>query len=101
VIMECVLAAVLPVTSASPRSAWDIGGAIGNMVYLVPCAPAPTSVYIALPQGPTNHILVGRSRSGCEKGSHRAVGLDRVEINLPKQGSRRSVLLFRTEWFIK
>jgi hypothetical protein len=73
---------VLPVTSASLRSAWDIGGAIGNMVNLVPCASAPTSVYIALPQGPTNHILVGRPRSGREKGSRRADGLDRVEINL-------------------
>jgi hypothetical protein len=50
--VECVLAAVLPVTSASPRSAWDIGGAIGNTVNLVPCAPTPTSIYIALPQGP-------------------------------------------------
>jgi hypothetical protein len=49
----------LPVTSASPRSAWDIGGAIGNTVNLVPGAPALTSIYIALPQGPTNHIWVG------------------------------------------
>jgi hypothetical protein len=31
----------LPVTSASPRSAWDIDGAIGNTVNLVLCAPAP------------------------------------------------------------
>jgi hypothetical protein len=31
----------LLVTSASPRSAWDIGGAIGNTVNLVRCALAP------------------------------------------------------------
>jgi hypothetical protein len=31
----------LLVTSASPSLVWDIGGAIGNMVNLVLCAPAP------------------------------------------------------------
>jgi hypothetical protein len=67
----------LPVTSASPRSAWDISGLIGNTVNLVPGAPAPTSVYIALPQGPTNHISVGRPRSGRERGYRSAVGHDR------------------------
>jgi hypothetical protein len=35
----------LPVTSASPRSDWDIGGATGNPVNLVLCAPNPTSLY--------------------------------------------------------
>jgi hypothetical protein len=45
--VECVLAAVLPVTSASPRSAWDIGGAIDNTVNLVLCAWPLTSLYSA------------------------------------------------------
>ena len=31
------------------------GGASSNTVNLVTCAPAPTLVFIALPQGPTNH----------------------------------------------
>jgi hypothetical protein len=37
----------LPVTSASLRSDWDIGGATGNTANLVSCAPDPTSLYSA------------------------------------------------------
>jgi hypothetical protein len=44
---ERAAAVKLPMTSASPRSAWDIGGAFGNTINLVLCAPAPTSLYSA------------------------------------------------------
>jgi hypothetical protein len=44
-----VVAAVLPVTSASPRSVGSVGGSMAIAVNLVLCAPTPTSVYIALP----------------------------------------------------
>jgi hypothetical protein len=44
-----VVAAVLPVTSANPRSVGGVSGSKSNAMNLVLHAPAPTSVYIALP----------------------------------------------------
>jgi hypothetical protein len=72
----CVVAAVLPVTSANPRSVGVVGGSKSNAVNLVLRAPAPTSVNIALPQGPTNHIRVDAPDQGAREGVDRVVGLD-------------------------
>jgi hypothetical protein len=71
-----VVAVDFPWPSANPRSVGSVGGAIGNTVNLIAYAPAPTSVCIALPQGPTNHISVGRPRSGRERGYRSTVGHD-------------------------
>jgi hypothetical protein len=57
-----------PWPSASPRSVGGVGGSDSNAMNLVSCA-RPPPLYIALPRGPTNHILVGRPRSGRERGS--------------------------------
>jgi hypothetical protein len=44
-------------------------------VNLVLRAPAPTSVNIALPQGPTNHIRLDAPDQGARGGVDRVVGL--------------------------
>jgi hypothetical protein len=49
-------------------------------VNLVLRAPAPTSVYIALPQGPTNHIRLDALDQGANQGLDRVVGLGPVEM---------------------
>jgi hypothetical protein len=71
-----------PWPSTNPRSVGSVGGSRGNAVNLVLRAPAPTSVYIALPQGPTNHISVGRPRSGRERGVGSSRWTRSSEINL-------------------
>ena len=62
--MKVAAVAKLPVTRASPRLVGVIGGVLGNAVNLVLRAPAPTSVNIALPQGPTNHKGLGAPDQG-------------------------------------
>jgi hypothetical protein len=52
------------------------------VVNLILCALAPTSVYIALPQGPTNHIRLDAPDQGANQGLDRVVGLGPVEIKL-------------------
>jgi hypothetical protein len=76
-----VAAAVLLVTSASPRS---VGISVGRLAarrtsYRVPRSPP---LYIALSQGPTNHILVGRPRSGRGRGVGSSRWTRSCEINL-------------------
>ena len=65
-----------------PRSEGDIGGESGGAVNLVPCAPAPTSLYIAGHRGPPTIRGLGAPDQGAGQGARRAVGLDRYEINL-------------------
>jgi hypothetical protein len=56
------------VTSANPRSVGSVGGLKSNVVNLVLRVPAPTSVNIALPQGPTNHIRLDAPDQGARGG---------------------------------
>jgi hypothetical protein len=51
-------------------------------VNLVLRAPAPTSVYIALPQGPTNHIWLDALDQGARGVIDRPLGAIDREINL-------------------
>jgi hypothetical protein len=73
-----VVATELPVTSANPRSVGDIGGSMAIAVNLVLRAPAPTSVYIALPQGSTNHIRLDAPDQDARGGVDQVVGLGPV-----------------------
>jgi hypothetical protein len=71
-----VVAAMLPMTSAS------IGGSMAIVVNLVMRAPTPTSVYIALPQGPTKHIRLDTPDQGARGVIDRPLGTIDREINL-------------------
>jgi hypothetical protein len=54
----------LPVPSARPRSDEVVSVGFVAAANFVSRAPAPTSVNIALAQGPTNHEEVGRPDQG-------------------------------------
>jgi hypothetical protein len=77
-----VVAAVLPVTSASPRSVGSVSGSMAITVNLVLRASGPTSVYIVLPQGPTNHIRLDAPDQGARGVIDRPLGTIDREINL-------------------
>jgi hypothetical protein len=71
-----------PWLSANPRSVGGVGGSRAIAVNLVLRAPAPTSVNMALPQGPTNQKTVVRPRSGRERGVGSSRWTRSCEINL-------------------
>jgi hypothetical protein len=58
-----------PISLARPRQSLARGGSGGGQ------APAPTSVNIALPHGPTNHIQLDAPDQGARGGVDRVVGL--------------------------
>ena len=50
-----------------PRSEGDFGGESGGAVNLVPCAPAPTSLYIAGHRGPPTIERLGAPDQGANR----------------------------------
>ena len=61
----------------------NLGGTLAATVNLVPCAPAPIFLFIALRDGGSlARRMAERPRSGRESGSDLVVGPSRMEINL-------------------
>jgi hypothetical protein len=77
-----MVAVVLPVAHANPRSVGDVGGGRLRTINLVRHAGRPPTLYIAQRQGPTVHERTDAPDQGARQGVGRAVGLVPLEINL-------------------
>jgi hypothetical protein len=77
-----MVAVVLPVAHANPRSIGDVGGGGLRTINLVRRAGRSPILYIAQRQGPTVHERTDAPDQGARQGVGRAVGLVPLEINL-------------------
>jgi hypothetical protein len=81
-VVAAVMAVVLPIAHANPRSVGDVGGGRLRTINLVRHAGRPPTLYIAQRRGPTVHERTDAPDQGAREGVVRAVGLVQIEINL-------------------
>jgi hypothetical protein len=101
-----MVAVVLPIAHANPRSVGDVGGGRLRMINLVRRAGRAPTLYIVQRQGPTIHERTDAPDQGARQGVGRAVGLVPLEINLTHTARprghlgkiRQALNLFLTEY---